>query len=289
MKRELKGFIVGVIITAILMSSVAFAAGARIDVVFNAVNISINGKKIAADNILYNGTTYVPLRAVADMFGKDVGWDQVTNTALINDKAKTNTVKVTRVVDGDTIEVALNGATEKVRLIGVDTPESVHPDKTKNTEFGKVASNFTKERLEGKDVELEFDVQERDQYGRLLAYVWLGGTMFNKTLLEEGYAQVATFPPNVKYVDEFVVIQRKAMEGKKGLWAYEEVAENPNNLVGPVGNAETANYVGSLSSDKYHKLSCTHAKTIKEVNIIYFESLKEAESKGYSPCGVCGK
>jgi hypothetical protein len=84
MKRELKGFIVGIIITAILMSSVAFAAG--IDVVFNAVNISVNGKKVAADNILYNGTTYVPLRAVADMFGKDVGWDADTNTALINDK-----------------------------------------------------------------------------------------------------------------------------------------------------------------------------------------------------------
>lgn len=84
MKRELKGFVVGVVVAAILMSSVAFAAG--IDVVFNAVSIAINGKKVAADNILYNGITYVPLRAVADMFGKDVGWDASTNTALINDK-----------------------------------------------------------------------------------------------------------------------------------------------------------------------------------------------------------
>ena len=130
--------------------------------------------------------------------------------------------EVKRIVDGDTIVIDYNGKQEKVRLIGVDTPESVHPDKDKNNEYGKLASKYTKSKLEGKSVALEFDVQERDKYGRLLAYVYLDGKMFNKTLLEDGYAQVATYPPNVKYVDDFLKIEKKAKEINAGLWGYEE-------------------------------------------------------------------
>lgn len=127
--------------------------------------------------------------------------------------------EVLRVVDGDTIQIDYHGTKEKVRFIGIDTPESVHPNGEKNTEAGKIASNYTKELLTGKKVTLEFDVQERDKYGRLLAYVYLDGEMLNKKLLADGYAQVATFPPNVKYVDEFTKIQRQAKEEQRGLWA----------------------------------------------------------------------
>ena len=128
--------------------------------------------------------------------------------------------KVEAVTDGDTIKINYNGKTTKVRLIGVDTPESVSPNKEKNNNYGKEASNYTKERLEGKDVSLEFDVQQTDKYGRFLAYVYLeDGTMYNKELLEKGYAQVATYPPNVKYVDEFTQIQKQAKENKVGFWA----------------------------------------------------------------------
>lgn len=90
MKKELKGFIVGVIITAMLMSTVALAGGVKqkIEVMLNSVNLAVNGKSVKADNILYKGTTYVPLRAVAEMLGKEVGWDQKTNTASINDKVE---------------------------------------------------------------------------------------------------------------------------------------------------------------------------------------------------------
>lgn len=126
---------------------------------------------------------------------------------------------VIRVVDGDTIIVNFEGKEERVRLIGVDTPESVHPDASKNTECGRIASEFTKSRLESKKVGLEFDVQERDRYGRLLAYVYLDGAMFNKTLLSEGMAQISTYPPNTKYVDEFQVLATQAREANKGLWA----------------------------------------------------------------------
>ena len=112
-----------------------------------------------------------------------------------------------RVVDGDTIVVILDGKKEKVRMIGIDTPESVHPDKSRNTPMGKIASKYTKDNLEGKYVALETDVQERDKYGRILAYVYLDDKMFNKTLLEEGLARLMTIPPNVKYADDFKKIE----------------------------------------------------------------------------------
>lgn len=127
---------------------------------------------------------------------------------------------VVRVVDGDTFVIYYNGTNEKVRLIGVDTPESVHPNEEKNTEFGDMVSNYSKKMLTGKKIQIEFDVEKRDKYGRLLAYVYLDGQMYNEVLLEKGYAKLATYPPNVKYVDEFTKIQKRARENKMGMWAY---------------------------------------------------------------------
>lgn len=126
---------------------------------------------------------------------------------------------VTRVVDGDTIVVTISGEENKVRLIGVDTPESVHPDESRNIPYGKISSDFTRNTLEGKLVYLEYDVEPQDQYGRMLAYVWLDDVMFNKTLLTEGHAVLATYPPNVRYVDEFTVLQTQARNDGKGLWS----------------------------------------------------------------------
>lgn len=122
------------------------------------------------------------------------------------DPSGQTTYPVLRVVDGDTFVINYNGTEEKVRLIGIDTPESVHPDAERNSAAGITASDYTKSLLEGKSVTLEFDVQERDTYGRLLAYVYVDGYMLNKKLLEEGYAVMATYPPNVKYVEEFQAI-----------------------------------------------------------------------------------
>lgn len=126
--------------------------------------------------------------------------------------------KVTRVVDGDTIKIEYDDKQLSIRLIGVDTPESVHSDSNKNIPEGKIASEYTKSRLENKEVKLEFDVQPRDKYDRLLAYVYIDGEMFNKELLEKGYARVSTFPPNVKYVNDFTTIQKKAINNNKGFW-----------------------------------------------------------------------
>lgn len=124
---------------------------------------------------------------------------------------------VTRVVDGDTVIARVGGQELRVRLIGIDTPETVAPDQPVEC-FGPAASAFTHRRLEGRDVELEFDVERLDRYGRTLAYVWLGGELFNETLVREGYALVTTFPPDVRYVDRFVAAQRAAREQHLGVW-----------------------------------------------------------------------
>lgn len=142
------------------------------------------------------------------------------NTVENVEISELNQYEVISVVDGDTFKINYNGTTTKVRLIGVDAPESVSSNKSKNNKYGIEASNYTKERLEGQTVYLEFDVKQTDKYGRLLAYVYLeDGTMYNKELLEKGYAQIATYPPNVKYVDEFTQIQKQAEENRVGFWA----------------------------------------------------------------------
>ena len=126
--------------------------------------------------------------------------------------------KVSRVVDGDTIKIKYNDKNETIRLIGIDTPESVHADSNKNIEEGQIASDYTQDRLEGKEIKLEFDVQPRDKYGRLLAYVYIDGKMFNEELLKKGYARLLTYPPNVKYSENFKIIQSKAIKLDKGFW-----------------------------------------------------------------------
>jgi len=126
--------------------------------------------------------------------------------------------KVVRVIDGDTIEVDIEGSLYKVRYIGIDTPETVHPQKPVEY-FGKEASEKNRELVEGEIVRLEKDVSEADKYGRLLRYVWVDDMMVNGELVRLGYAQVATYPPDVKYQDFFLELQREAKEASLGLWA----------------------------------------------------------------------
>ena len=124
---------------------------------------------------------------------------------------------VTRVVDGDTAHMRVDGRDVDVRFIGIDTPETVAPDQPIEC-YGPQASAYTERRLEGRRVELEFDVEREDRYGRTLAYVWLGDELFNETLVRDGYALVTTFPPDVRYVDRFVAAQGDARRHDRGLW-----------------------------------------------------------------------
>ena len=123
----------------------------------------------------------------------------------------------TRVVDGDTIVVNIEGKNEKVRLIGVDTPETVHPQKPVER-FGKEASEFTRRMAHGKKVRLEYDWQSRDKYGRILAYVYLqDGTFLNAEIIKQGYGFAYTKYP-FKYLEDFRQHERDARENGRGLW-----------------------------------------------------------------------
>jgi micrococcal nuclease len=129
-------------------------------------------------------------------------------------------VKVTRIVDGDTIEVEIDDAKKTVRIIGVDCPE-------KKQDWGKEATGFTSDFLSSRIAELEFDVQQTDPYDRLLAYVWSGSEMLNNALVRKGLAMIATYPPNVKYVETFISSQKFAREAGEGFWKDGGLRETP--------------------------------------------------------------
>ncbi|HPN37056.1 MAG TPA: thermonuclease family protein [Melioribacteraceae bacterium] len=144
-----------------------------------------------------------------------------------------NTVTITKIVDGDTFNVIYNGKKEKVRLIGIDTPESKinkkaikdsernRSDVKKIVSLGLKAKEFVKSIVKvGDELKVEFDVRERDQYGRLLVYLYLkNGKMLNNFIIEEGYAAPLTYPPNVKYEELFRNSYKISRANNKGLWA----------------------------------------------------------------------
>ncbi len=162
-------------------------------------------------------------------FAKEVFESAKSIIMNITNDSKYDVGIVSRVVDGDTIVVTINGTEEKIRFIGVNTPESVGRYSKKPQLYGKEASAYTKAQLDGKTVYLQKDVSDRDKYGRLLRYVWLEEPdksnleeqMFNAILIKEGYGRVMTYPPDVKYSKTFVGIEERARENNRGLWGFE--------------------------------------------------------------------
>ena len=140
--------------------------------------------------------------------------------------------KIISVIDGDTLKVNYKGKEESVRLIGIDAPESRINKKAKNDTqrsgedlktiivMGKEATRYVKTLVKPGDmVKMEFDVQKRDKYGRLLAYIYLpNGTMLNEEIVKGGYANLMTVPPNVRYQKKFLRAYREAREKRRGLW-----------------------------------------------------------------------
>lgn len=124
---------------------------------------------------------------------------------------------VVRVVDGDTIHVRLPDRVEKVRYIGVNTPEIHHPTRGREP-GGEEALRVNEDLVSGRLVRLELDVQSRDRYGRLLAYVWVGDLMVNAELVRRGFAQTMTVPPNVRHQGLFLRLEREARALGRGLW-----------------------------------------------------------------------
>ncbi|MGI6348262.1 MAG: thermonuclease family protein [Patescibacteria group bacterium] len=139
--------------------------------------------------------------------------------------------KVYSVVDGDTIKLYIDNKLESIRMIGLDTPETVDPRKEVQC-FGVEASNKAKEMLNGKNVILEKDESqgERDKYGRLLLYVYLeDGTLFNKWMIENGYGHEYTYNVPYKYQVEFQNAEKYARENKLGLWADNACVESASS------------------------------------------------------------
>jgi micrococcal nuclease len=133
-------------------------------------------------------------------------------------------VRVVKVYDGDTIGVMVNGGREKVRLIGIDAPEMGQQP------WGRMAKEHLRKLLENSDwvVAIEFDLQDRDKYGRLLRYVTTtDGSMINVQMLRDGYAILLTIPPDIKHVDELTKAQREARDKGLGIWGRGGLKETP--------------------------------------------------------------
>jgi micrococcal nuclease len=210
---------------------------------------------------------------------------------------------VVRVVDGDTAIFRLDDGTEEtVRFIGVDTPESTNSIEV----YGEEASDYTTSALpEGTQVFLEKDAEDRDQYGRLLAYVWLAqptaiteteirDKMFNARLATDGYAQQMTIQPNSKYAEYFTTFVSEARTAETGLWspsvlaateAANAPAPKPKAKPKPAPKASGGGggtvYITDTGS-KYHSSGCSYLRKSKHAI-----SLSSAKSQGYSACSRC--
>ncbi len=174
-------------------------------------------------------------------------------------------IRVSEVTDGDTI-VLNNG--NVVRYIGIDTPEQ-------GDSFFAEATETNRQLVRGKKLRLEYDIDKRDGYGRVLAYVWVDSLLVNAELIRRGLASVYLFSPNLKYRDDFVSLQKEARDNQAGIWS--------------VAVSEEEYYVASRKSKRFvfHRPDCRWAEKIQRQNRMRFESRGEALDSGYAPCRTC--
>lgn len=229
--------------------------------------------------------------------------EEKESTVNNDDTSIFETAKVVSITDGDTIVVDINGKTEKLRFIGIDTPEIHHPNKPVQ-HFGKEASDYTTKQLTNKTIYLQKDVSERDKYGRLLRYVWLVKpsknepskeevieNCFNAELVKNGYAHAYTYPPDIKYNEIFKELEAKAREKHIGLWNNENPdTENSKEIV--VNEKINQRYVadtkegvikGNKNSRIYHMPGQRSYNKISKRNVVYFKTEEEAKAAGYRP------
>jgi len=172
--------------------------------------------------------------------------------------------------DGDTV-VLKDG--RQVRYIGINAPEIAHADQ-KAEPYGNLAKKFNENLVSLKKVRLEFDEEQYDHYGRVLAYIFFQeGTFVNKALLEQGYAYCLHQKPNIRYDDVFIQAQRSAMSTGKGIW---------HNW-----KEKTTGCLGNRHSKRFHLKTCPFGKKIRKENRIYFSSQWDAFWTGFAPCKKC--
>jgi len=175
------------------------------------------------------------------------------------------------VYDGDTI---LLDSGEKLRYLGIDAPEL--GDHGNKSEFMALESrDFNRHLVDQTLVNLEFDREKKDQYGRLLAYVFFEkGDMVNALLVRKGLARVMVKRPNLKYLNLLIHNQRLAMREKLGIWR--KATEKPERY-----------YLGSSKSYRFHRPGCDFSRKILPHNVVRFESCRDAFWDGFSPCKRC--
>jgi micrococcal nuclease len=211
---------------------------------------------------------------------------------LKNGNGGDNLVKVVRVIDGDTVEIE---GGERVRYIGIDTPETVDPRKPVQC-FGVEASKKNKEMVEGKMVRLEKDITDRDKYNRLLRYVWVGDVFVNLELVKQGFAYSYSYPPDIKYQDRIVKAQEEARGAKRGLWnscpavapAETQVPVSQEN--NPGDSCLIKGNIGASGEKIYHLPGCgSYSKTqIDEARgEKWFCSESEAQTAGWRKALNC--
>ncbi|MCS3919096.1 thermonuclease family protein [Fervidibacter sacchari] len=183
-------------------------------------------------------------------------------------KGTKGALKVIKVIDGDTV-VLSDGRT--LRYIGIDAPERGQP-------FYEAAKNFNRRLVQGRVVELEFDIERYDRYGRLLAYVFIrdakGKRIFvNAELVSNGFAKVYTKPPNVRYADLLFRLQEEAREKRKGLWSVYKLSRSP--------------VIANLRTKVFHRPTCPAVRQISPQNRLRLPNAEIALERGFSPCREC--
>lgn len=175
------------------------------------------------------------------------------------------------IFDGDTVRLS-DGT--KVRYTGIDAPELAH-DTLPVEPFADESTLFNKHLTFGKQVRIQFDQERYDQYGRLLAYVFLlDGTFVNGLLVEKGLATVCSTPPNLRHDQDLIALQRRAIHGKAGLWA----SANPG---------EESFYIGNARSRRFHRPSCPLGQKTAKRNKVAYRNRIAAFYDGLAPCRKC--
>lgn len=177
---------------------------------------------------------------------------------------------VNKIIDGNTVQLDTG---EIVRYIGVDAPDRNH--KTGESEFyARQAKAYNQKLVLLKKVKLEFDKEQKDDSGRLLAYVFVKNTFVNEELIKNGYARAKIVPPNIKYKRLFLDHEAKARQSERGLW--QEKKEDTEKY-----------YVGNKRNYMLHRPSCKQVNNIPEKNKIIFWNRSDAIRIGYIPCKAC--
>lgn len=187
---------------------------------------------------------------------------------------------ITRVVDGDTMEVSYNGKQDTIRLLLIDTPET-HKPNTPVEPFGPEASAYAEQVLAGRDVKLELDGPQRDKYGRLLCYLWVGDQLFNKMQIEKGYARVAyVYDPPYKHYDELVAAEQKAKSAGIGIWSIPGYVTDEGYHPAAAGSKGTA--AGSTAPAPNHNSSSVYYRNCAQVRAAGKAPLHRGDP-GYRP------